>query len=175
MITKYVNGNALNATERVLFVPVPIEDTTITGGFAKDVFDRFPLVKTKFLEQNGFDEAQVIMVGELGGQNRWAASPYSIALAGIHRVQPGGWNLSHEFVTGALDEITRIEHTGTLTVATAGIPGTGLSGLKGNAHTELIRKSMQQHDLSITVYRDNLAGDRAAVLAVQPDLSGISN
>ncbi len=175
MIERYKSEDAFSATEDFLLVPVPIDEVEITGGFAGEVFRRFSLASVRLHEKGGLSEAEVLIIGRLGREQRWIPA-YSIALAGIHRQQSHGWNDTPARLEAALDTIAAKNTQSHLpnTLATAGIPGTGFSGLRGDASPEEIKQTLEAHSLLVTVYQNDVAGDRAALLeATPPELDRI--
>lgn len=172
MIIKYENKNAFNAGENLLLVPVPVKATSDFQGFAGQVVDRFPIASLRLRNLRGLNPGQLEIVGSLGGEYRWMAK-YSLALCGIHYREAEGWRQTPELLGQALDSIVAAtELGGAATIATAGIPGTGFSGLRGNADPSRIKSVLESHPLAITVYQDDVAGDRARMLAETPPLQG---
>ena len=168
MIEKYKNENAFSAVEDLLLVPTPIDEMTITSGFAGQVIKRFPLVDVKIRERGGLEASEILIVGNLGSEQRWIPA-YSLALCGIHRQQQNGWKDSPEYLQIGLDKLAK-RFTGKK-LATAGIPGTGYSGLRGDASPEEIKAVLDNHEMLVTVYQDSLSGDREELIYADPSLS----
>ena len=170
MIERYVNDDALNAREDVLLVPMPIGETDVPGGFAGEILRRFPIASIRLSEHGGLQPAEVRMVGSLGREQPWFPA-YSLALTGLHRQQRQGWARTPEYLQESLDTIRKYRtpgRSGAPTLATAGIPGTGFSGLRGDASPEQIKRTLDEHGLLVIVYQDNLAGDRAVLDQADP-------
>lgn len=165
MIERYRSDDALNALEDVLLVPLPIGETDVPGGFAGEVLRRFPIAQIRLSESRGLEPAQVLMVGSHGREEIWTPA-YSLALTGLHRQQSQGWEETPEFLKESLASISQYTSYGRRVkrLATAGIPGTGFSGLRGNASPEAIKQVLEDHKLLVTVYQDGFAGDRAEVI-----------
>lgn len=151
MIEHYVNDDALNALEDILLVPMPIGETDVPGGFAGEILRRFPIASIRLSEHGGLQPAEVRMVGSLGREQPWLPA-YSLALTGLHRQQRQGWARTPEYLQESLDTIQKYRtpgRSGTPKLATAGIPGTGLSGLRGNASPERIKRTLDEHGCSL--------------------------
>ncbi len=163
MIERYKNDDAFNALEDVLLVPLPIGETNVPGGFGGEVLRRFKIAQIRFSQHSGLAPAEVLMVGHLGQEQPWIPA-YSLALTGLHRQQSRGWEDTPAMLQEALDTISQTRRlTQNPKLATAGIPGTGFSGLRGNADPEAIKHVLDAHTTRITVYQDSFAGDRAKV------------
>lgn len=171
MIDRYKNDDAFRATEELLLVPVPIKETDDLGGFAGQVMERFGLAEAKLRMRGGLDTSEILIIGHLGQEKRTWLPAYSLALCGIHHREADGWTRSPEYLKESLDRIKVATELGVRArVATAGIPGTGFSGLRGNASPEAIREVLGVHELGFTVYQDGLSGDRAKLLHADPSL-----
>lgn len=168
MIEKYKNEDAFNAIEDLLLVPTPIDETNISSGFAGQVIKRYPLVDVRLKERGGLGESEILIVRYLGREERWVPA-YSLALCGIHRQQERGWESAAEYLEAGLDKL--IDRTSPeRKLATAGIPGTGYSGLRGNASPDAIKAALERHPMKVTVYQDSLAGDREELTYADPSL-----
>lgn len=168
MIERYKSEDAFSALEDLLLVPVPINETNIPGGFAGQVIKKFPLVDIRLKERGGLEETEILIVGHLGREERWVPA-YSLALCGIHRQQERGWESAAEYLKAGLDKL--VDRTSSdRKLATAGIPGTGYSGLSGNASPEDIKNVLDQHSMRVTVYQDSFAGDREELTYADPPL-----
>jgi hypothetical protein len=55
-------------------------------------------------------------------------------------------------------------------IATAGIPGTGFSGLKGNVNVQEMYDAIERSTRSVVIYHRNLAGDRGPLTFRAPTL-----
>jgi hypothetical protein len=170
MITQYKNEDAFNASEDLLLVPLPIHARAEFQGFAGQVMRRFPIAEIALRETEGLGEGETLVVGYEGGYARWA-QPYSLALCGLHRRAQYGWQYTPQYLQMALDRL-QASRDKRLTIATAGIPGTGYSGLLGGAEPSDIKAILEAHPVLVTVYQDNTAGDRAALLEVDSPLDG---
>lgn len=168
MIEKYKNENAFNASEDLLLVPIPIDEMIITSGFAGQVIKKFPNVEAKIRERGGLEASEILIIGDLGTEERWIPA-YSLALCGIHRQQQNGWKDSPAYFQIGLDTLSK-RFTGKK-LATAGIPGTGYSGLRGDASPEEIKAVLDNHEMLVTVYQDSIAGDREKLTYANPSLS----
>lgn len=160
--------NPFNATERYLFVPVPAEtDRLPTDGFVGDVMRRLPFASvalSQIMREGGFGFGEV-RVAE--NPSRLWSLPYKIAFAAIHLERSQGWQEAPLGVLEALDALPKLPD-GERTVATAGIPGTGLSGLRGDANVKAIRAVLEAHPLEVTVYVRHEDGEREPRVRVEP-------
>lgn len=164
MIRKYATKNAFEATEDMLLVPMPAGRVLELEGFAGQVMSRFPFARYRLEERNGLRVGEAFLVGPDSGHGQYV-SPYNLAFCGIHQRVKDGWQRAPMHLTNALDTLANATDKGyRATVATAGIPGTGFSGLRGDANPDEIRLALEAHALDITVYQDSLSGDRAALL-----------
>jgi hypothetical protein len=167
MIERYVQGDALNATEELLLVPVPSSATEVTGGFARQVFDLLPEVEERFVAVGGLHLCQTIEIGPGNVGNEWP-KPYTVVLAGMHRREMNGWSDTPHLLGGILATIHERRQGERLAVA--GTPGTGFSGLLGQADEFEILGALNTTRVPVVVYRQDYVGDRAGVLHADPHL-----
>jgi hypothetical protein len=167
MIERYVNADVFTSREELVLVPIPAQETEFNEGFAAQVMQRYPLAQERIGEKGGLDPGEAILVGTMGGDKLWWPL-HSLVIAGIHRRQESGWRDAPYLLDGVLRWLYQAHTEATL--ATAGIPGTGFSGLRGGADTDAIRATLDKSRLRVSVYQDGLSGDRAEVLNADPDL-----
>lgn len=163
MIERYVNADVFTSKEEYLLVPAPIGETEFNEGFIGQVIARHPFVAYKLRNRGGVAEGEVVIL-----KHDIDVLPYKLAIAGIHKRQQEGWKDTPELLQNALkplEDFVTYAH-----VASAGIPGTGFSGLRGNADSEAIKGVMDSSSLRFHVYQNGLSGDRAEVLSADPDL-----
>lgn len=164
MIERYVNADVFTSEEEYLLVPAPIGETEFEEGFIGQVIARHPFVEHKLRNRGGVKEGEVVILN-----HAIDVLPYNIAVAGIHRRQQEGWKDAPELLQHALkplEEFSTYAH-----IATAGIPGTGFSGLRGGAEPEAIKDVLDLASLRFHVYQNGMSGDRAKVLEADPDRS----
>lgn len=167
MIEREVYEDALNATEEFLLVPVPVGSTKIEDGFAKQVLSTYPFAAMRFKNRAGMDEGETLMVGTMAGEKKWLPL-YTIVFAAIHHHAKEGWKRSPELLNKSLDNV--YERFGNARLATAGIPGNGLSGIKGDAPIIQIENVLDQSPLRVFVYKRGYSGDREKLSYVEPPL-----
>lgn len=162
MIERYINADVFTSQEKFILVPAPIGETEFENGFIAQVVRRHPFVNLRLGLRGGVREGEACI---LDTNN---IVPYKIAIVGIHRRQQEGWKDAPEFLQRALEPFEEFRQD--QDIATAGIPGTGFSGLRGGADPEAIKDVLELAPLRFHVYQDGLAGDRAEVLQANPDL-----
>lgn len=165
MIIEYKDGDALEATEKCILVPVAIDSPYIpSSGFVKSAMERFPDVRSRIYQRlpfNQFRPGEMISVRLNSG-----AVAELVALVGLHRHMARGWKRAPENLRTSLHQIA--EQFGNIAIATASIPGTGFSGVKGGAESEKIRAVLEETDHSITVYQRRDAFDREPRTQTEP-------
>lgn len=162
------NQSALDAREEMLLVPVAVGATDITEGFARQVLDVYPLAEERLKTRRGLNESEIMMVGTMGGDARWLPL-YTLVFAAIHHRQEKGWQRAPEMLNDVLDNL--YERVGTHSrLATAGIPGAGFSGIKGDASPEQVENALDQSPLRVFVYFDHYSGDREKLQYADPPL-----
>ncbi len=168
MIIKEQPGNTLNSTEEFVLVPISSDTHDPTSGFYRTALDRFPLAKIRlgkrFLSEGPLEPGEVFIVEFAGLQT----PSYALAFAGIHRVGEYGWRDAPENLAAALENIPARRLGRTSRIATAGIPGTGFSGLKGGADPTAIRAALDESSRHIVIYHDDLSGDREPRIVREP-------
>lgn len=149
MIKKYVNGNPLDiATENYLLVPVAAETSRMPDeGFVVDVIKRHIGARASFecALHSQFGMGDVLIT------DRTDDAPYEIVFAALHRHGAGGWKEAPEALSSVLESLPDVRGPN-VSVATAGIPGTGLSGLKGGADINAIKGVLEVSPKGIVVY-----------------------
>lgn len=170
MIDGYRQDDALNAVEDVLLVPAPIRESRFSEGFIGHVVRTFPIADVRLKSRGGVNAGDILFVGHLGEERRAWIPPYTLAFAGIHyRNEQNGWQHSPELLAQSLGRIAEVSYWQQDTkVATAGIPGTGWSGLSGSADIDAIRQTLEDTPMKVYVYQDSYSGDRAEVLEADP-------
>ena len=167
MIERYVNDDALNAHEQMLLVPTPIGETTFEERFIGQVIHRFPDAAERIDSYGGLNAGDIVVMGALSGEANWVPT-YSLVFAGIHRRREAGWNNAPALLSGVLDKLY-IKYNGNK-LATAGIPGSGYSGLRGNALPASMEEVLRVSPLDIVVYNRGLSGDRVKLREADPQL-----
>lgn len=169
MIERYKTDDALNATEKFLLVPTPIRQTREISGFAGQVMDKFSIVGEMLEEKEGLEAAEVLLIGTLGEKRDVWLPRYTLALCGTHHNDSEGWANTPEYLTTGLDYIeTTSSLEADIKVATASIPGTGFSGIKGDASPDAILNALEAHNLKITMYQRGSSGDREEAVYADP-------
>lgn len=163
MIVSEKPGNALEATEELLLIPVstgPYHEPT--SGLALQVEHKYPQAGAWLRKQlNGKElEAGAIKIYEFEERD---IAAYALVFAGIHTPGKDGWRGAHEHVAKALKQMPERRIGRAARIATAGIPGTGFSGLKGNADINAIRSTLERSSREIFVYHRSFAGDREPI------------
>lgn len=167
MIERYVNSDVFTSREELILVPVPTNETEFTEGFVAQVVQRYPLAQERINKKGGLDPGEAILVGTMAGDKLWWPL-HSLVIAGIHYRKENGWKDSPHLLQGVLGWLQQA-HSET-TLATAGIPGTGFSGLRGGADVDAIKMALENSNVRVSVYQDGLSGDRVEALQVAPDL-----
>jgi hypothetical protein len=165
MIERTVEGDALDAREDMLLVPMPINDATVHEGFARQVLNRYPITQRLVDAKQGLSAGEFMMVGTKAGDPSWRPS-YTLVLAALHRREVYGWQLADTFLSDIMHRIHQIYAPNRM--ATAGIPGSGYSGLPGDAHPERMRGVLEDSPLMISIYQRGPSGDRAKLLEADP-------
>jgi hypothetical protein len=145
----YKFGDALDATEELLLVPVARRAINATDGFARQVFEALPETQRILKQVNGLYLGQTLEIGK-GFAHNWT-KPYTAVLAAMHRRDEMGWEDAPYILTGVLAHIHE-RHEGKR-LAVAGTPGAGYSGLLGDAKSFDIMRSLIQTKVPIVVYR----------------------
>lgn len=176
MIERYVQDDALNAQEPLLLVPLPIFQIKFDEGFAGQITRRFPLMQEALKKRDGItlgDFEIVPGVMHNTADNTITRKPYDLVLAGIHERNQRGWQNAPQALANVLQGL--VLRGKELQIATAGIPGTGFSGLRGDADIEAIKQALEDNNyINVSVYQDSYAGDRAEVLYADPALDASS-
>ena len=163
MIVSEKPGNALEATEELLFVPVstgPYHEPT--SGLALQVEHTYPQAADWLRKQLNDKELEAGAIKIYEFEERDIAA-YALVFAGIHSPRKEGWKGTHEHIAKALKKMPERRIGRAARIAMAGIPGTGFSGLKGNADINAIRNTLERSNREIYVYHRNLAGDREPI------------
>lgn len=172
MIERYVQDDALNAREPLLLVPLPIFEIEFNEGFAGQVMRQFPEAVDVLKGRGGMTPGDFEIVPGIihdKEENTLTRKPYSLVLAGIHARTERGWKNTPQALTLVLQRLV-LSGQG-LQIATAGIPGTGFSGLRGGADIEAIKQALDDNkNMLVSVYQDGYSGDRAEVLYADPVL-----
>lgn len=160
MIVAERNANVFEASEELLFVPISVgDDHKPTSGFAMAVEECFPTAATWLQDRLQYNPLRFGEVHTFEGGGGWLPA-YALMFAGIHAPGERGWEEAPAAVEIALYQAParRLGHTAR--IAVAGIPGTGFSGIKGNADPDAIRASLMRSEREVVVYHHNSAGDR---------------
>ncbi len=168
MISKELPGDALQATEEFVLVPVSTDTHTPTSGFYQSVLERHPIAALRL--GNHFSSEGPLAAGEIFivDFSGILVPAYSLAFAGIHRAGDRGWQDAPDSLEHALSSIPHYRMGRAARIATAGIPGTGFSGLKGGADPEAIRAVLEKSKRSIVVYHNDFSGDREPLVKREP-------
>jgi hypothetical protein len=161
-------GDALDAEEEFLLVPAPVGATQgFNEGFLGQVVKAFPAVAERIREKGGVRCGELYLVGHSGQRVGGWLPAYTLALAGIHYREPNGWNESPDMLRAVMDKIQSEAPRNSVKLATAGIPGTGNSGLRGNASNG-VQEVLMRHSLPVVVYRQGFEGQGARMLEAVP-------
>jgi hypothetical protein len=168
MIERRINGNAFYACEDMLLVPVPGFATDFEDGFVGEVAQIFPESTRAISAGGGLALGGLMVYGALEGTPNWQ-QPYSLTFAAIHLREENGWQFAPALLENVLERLTD-EYGTEKTLATAGVPGTGLSGLRGDATPVKILSVLDNCDLAVTIYDRGPAGDREPLEYPEPTL-----
>jgi len=123
--------------------------TDATDGFARQVFEALPQTKELLKSVKGLHLGQTLEIAPDRFPD-WL-KPYTILLAAMHRRDEKGWEDAPYILSGVLAQIhERYEQK---TLAVAGTPGAGFSGLLGNAVDYDIMTALNGTKVPITIYR----------------------
>jgi hypothetical protein len=174
MIKREVDDSPFNATEDYLLVPVPAGTQELpTGGFAAQVLERFPVGRRTFERRLGRSALDAGEVWTAHSVMKSQAS-YFLAFAAIHLPEARGWKDAPQYLEQALADLPRRNsfvydlHNRPISVATAGIPGTGYSGLRGDADPEAMRAALEATEREIHIYRREESFVREPRAATEP-------
>lgn len=160
MIVAEKNANIFEASEELLFVPISAGDYhKPTSGFAKTVEDRFPTAAIWLQDKLQHHPMRLGEVHTFEGGCEWLPA-YALMFAGVHAPGERGWEEAPAAVEIALYQAPAQRLGRLARIAVAGIPGTGFSGIKGNADPEAIRAALIHSDRDVVVYHHNTSGDR---------------
>lgn len=168
MIERRINGDAFHATEDMLLVPIPGYATAFNEGFVGEVARRFPEATRAITESGGMALGGFMVYGALEDSPNWQ-QPYSLTFAAVHLREENGWQFAPTLLENTLDMLADVYGT-ERTLATAGVPGTGLSGLRGDATPVKILSVLDDADLAITIYDRTPSGDREPLEYPEPTL-----
>ncbi len=166
MIVARVEGDALRAPQTGLLVPIAADIVRMpTSGFIRDAIDYYPVVR--FAMNSRVEANMVFQLGETllleeddRGRNKF------IALVAMHRHVERGWVHAHGILKTSLEETyTKL---GKISIATAGVPGTGYSGIKGAADPEKIEEMLETTIHPITIYSRFAQPDNEPRVKVEP-------
>lgn len=173
MIIREVDESPFSAKEDYLLVPYPVGTTELPTGnsFAAQVLDRFPVGRSQLeraLGNGALSLGQVVKARSL--EHDPFNSNYILAFAAIHLQQPEGWKVAPSALSLALEDL---QSRGGYSpeppsVATAGIPGTGYSGIRGDADPWAMREALERSDRLITIYRRSEIFDNEPRVVVRP-------
>lgn len=169
MIERRVNGDAFHATQDMLLVPIPGFATDFDEGFAGGVARRFPEATRAISESGGMALGGLMVYGALEDSPNWKQR-YSLAFAAIHLREENGWRFAPALLDNILDRMVD-EYGADKSLATAGVPGTGLSGLRGDATPVKMLSVLDKTDIPVTIYDYGLSGDREPLEFSEPSLS----
>ena len=160
MIVAEKNANVFEASEELLFVPISVGDYhKPTSGFAMAVEEAFPTAAIWLQDRLLYNPLRLGEVHTFEGGRGWLPA-YALMFAGVHAPGERGWEEAPAAVEIALYQAPAKRLGRTARIAVAGIPGTGFSGIKGNADPDAIRAALIRSDRDVVVYHHNTSGDR---------------
>jgi hypothetical protein len=166
MIERIKHDDALNATEELLLVPVPVGATVIEDGFAGQVLRAYPLAESRLQTRGGLGEGEALLVGTVAGDYRWHPL-YSLVLTALHHRRPGGWDEAPKVLAGVLEGLH--ERFAKDRLAVAGTPGAGFSGLRnGAANQGEMLAVLETTEIAVTIYDRQESGDREGLAYADP-------